>query len=65
MKLYKYKERKAARLVKQANQEFGKVMFDHGDDLSLGEQKLDHFGKKIAQQHRVSRSGDKYLIVCK
>lgn len=60
MMLSTYKERKTAQLVKMANQEFGKVMFDHGDDLTLGEQKLNHFGKKIARHYRVTRKGFLY-----
>lgn len=60
MMLATYKERKTARLTKLANREFGKVMFDHGDDLTLGEQKLNHFGRKIAKQHQVMRKGFLY-----
>ena len=60
MMLSTYKERKTAQLVKMANREYGEVMFDHGDDLTLGETKLNHFGKKIARHYRVTRSGYMY-----
>lgn len=60
MMLATYKERKTAKLVKLANREFGDVMYDHGDDLSLGETKLNHFGKKIARHYRVMRKGFMY-----